>query len=134
MASSGCFIVLSSAGIVPEQLCGLTGLTFLSLSRSTNTSLMCYPRCLLSVGSLSVTGMSKCHTLNEEVLCPILAATNIQTLRPEWMCDSEGYISIDPCNVWSGVVCEANQTSASVLNFNSFGLTGCCMMLNNPIQ
>ena len=68
-----------------------------------------------------------CPSYQDDAICGIVAATNIQS-RPDkamWSCTVDGLPSTDPCSspVWSGVYCSYDGSIVQLQSFE-FGLTG----------
>lgn len=69
--------------------------------------------------------MTNCQTatLQDTGLCGIVAATNIQSVIPEWSCDADGNPDSNVCS-WSGLECNDNDEviSLSLVSYTLFGM------------
>jgi len=97
----------SFTGSIPNSFCGNTALSHIQLDIML-APLECYPVCLTDSGVTVTAGStsSGCPSDQENGVCALVAATNIQTIDPEWACDVSGYPVTNPCasgQEWSGM-------------------------------
>ena len=93
---------------------------------NTNPGITCAPLCVSSVSSRYVPS-TKCPSKQDQGLCGLIAATNIQTISgySQWSCTAIGAPLTPPCTsspVWNGLACAGNN--AISLSVSNVGLTG----------
>ena len=123
-------VLYFSIGTVPSSLCDIGTLSYLKITDSgSNPLLTCAPLCLTSVNTrtLPSTVLETCPSDQDNSLCSLIAATNIESIASKtmWSCTSDGVTSTNPCSSWSGISCSGG--SIVQLYLNSLGLTGILM-------
>ena len=117
----------SLSGTVPFELCDLPSLNELYInSGSSNPQISCSPDCLSSVPN-TILPSAICPTVQEQVICSLVAATDIATayaaLATDWSCTSDGVTNTDPCNPsWARLTCNGGVVDS--INWYSAGVTG----------
>ena len=112
-------------GAIPNSVCQLTSLTYLSLS--SNAGITCAPSCVTSITSSNLyVPSTACPSNQANGLCGLIAATNINSISSysQWSCTTGGFTSTAPCAipVWNGLTCSGG--AAVVINLYNIGLTG----------
>ena len=103
---------------------------------STNTGITCAPACLSSITSGNVyvpSTVCPMPTNQDNALCGLIAATNIQTISgySQWSCTTLGISSVAACTapIWAGVACSgSNVVSITAANI---GLSGSYLIINS---
>ena len=113
-------------GMVPSAFCLLTNLQNIYLTyASTNPGLICAPSCTSTV-STNYVPSTNCPSNQDNGLCGIIAATNVQSQAgySQWSCTTLGVVSTAACiaPVWPGITCTGSNVNA--LNLNNIALTG----------
>ena len=110
-------------GSIPNAICVLS-ITLLYITNSgTNPGITCAPLCVSSVNTHYVPS-TICVYPQDQGLCGLIAATNIQAKYGQWSCTTAGLTSSTPCKspVWPGTVCVGSDVVS--INVNSIGLIG----------
>ena len=125
----------NNIGHVPSSLCDIPVLSNLQITNNdSNPFIRCAPSCLTTVTNsvLPSTVLDACPSFQDDALCGLIAATNIESLTNynEWSCDTDGFTITDPCAiiVWDGVIC--NDGYVSSVNLESITLSGINWVLN----
>ena len=107
-------------------MCLLQSLTDFEVSNSgTNVAVTCSPLCVSSVNSRSDPS-SVCVYPQDNGLCGLIAATNIQSFASytQWSCTTAGYTTTTPClsPVWPGLFCNGiNVVSIDIVDLSLTG-------------
>lgn len=57
----------------------------------------------------------------DKALCGLIAATDVQSIKSQWSCNSTGFTSTNPCSpVWSTLICSGNV----ITSMEWFGVSG----------
>ena len=117
----------SLTGTVSELFCSLPQLKILEIN---SNDVSCYPACLNDLELLlkdeSIVAKSKCPSVQDSVLCSVIAATDVERLYSEWSCSSDGVPLENPCRYgyasgsWNGLACIGD----SVVEIEMHFLTG----------
>jgi hypothetical protein len=98
-----------------------------------NAELSCYPGCLAEWVQHNVVsvdaGVGECAVSGQDIaLCGLVAATNIQSVYPEWECTTSGFTVSDPCdpnNMWRGIdSCNGGQIEYLDISNNDYVISG----------
>ena len=126
-------------GTVPVSLCDIVTLYDLYITYDgTNHLITCAPSCLTSVISryLPSTLLETCPSSQDDALCGLIAATNIESIASQsmWSCNTNGLTNTDPCSTpqWSGITCDGGMLIVTNINLASVGLAG-MIMINHLI-
>jgi Leucine-rich repeat (LRR) protein len=114
----------SLSGVVPNSLCGNSGLGVADVS--SNLGITCVPDCLTTVGSVNFTGLQQgCPSDTDNGFCGLVASSNVHAaVSPGdavlWACDDQGYPASALCG-WAGVTCSNGGVGPAVLELDLTG-------------